>query len=69
VWSGAWIAHCIDAQGAVFALQGKRSNTGAADAPQSAAQTGWWAKWGDVSSRGRLLGTGPKDKPKDRNDR
>jgi uncharacterized protein len=69
VWSGAWIAHCIDAQGAVFALQGKRSNTGAADAPQSAAQTGWSAKWGDVSSRGRLLGTGPKDKPKDRNDR
>jgi uncharacterized protein len=69
VWSGAWIVHCIDAQGAVFALQGKRSKTNEADAPQSASQTGWSARWGDISSRGRLLGTGPKDKPKGGNAR
>ena len=69
VWSGAWIVHCIDAQGAVFALQGKRSKTSETNAPQSASQTGWSAKWGDVSSRGRLLGPGPKDKLKDRNGR
>jgi hypothetical protein len=55
-----WIAHCIDQQGAVFALQGKRTKTGQADDPQSAPQIGWSAKWGDVTSRGRLLGAKPK---------
>jgi uncharacterized protein len=55
-----WIAHCIDQQGAVFALQGKRTKTSQTDDPQSAPQIGWSAKWGDVSSRGRLLGTAPK---------
>ena len=62
VWGDTWIAHCIDAQGAVFALQGKRNKTREANAPQSGRQTGWSAKWGDISSRGRLLGTRPKDK-------
>lgn len=57
---GIWIAHCIDAQGAVFALQGKRTKTSQADDAQSAPQIGWSAKWGDISSRGRLLGTRPK---------
>jgi predicted enzyme related to lactoylglutathione lyase len=61
VWSGIWIAHCIDPQGAVFALQGKRNKTSKADAPQ----IGWSAKWGGVSSRGRLLGPKPKDRDKD----
>ena len=55
-----WIAHCIDQQGAVFALQGKRTKTSQADDPQSAPQLGWSAKWGDISSRGRLLATKPK---------
>jgi uncharacterized protein len=60
LWSDIWIAHCIDSQGAVFALQGKRTKTGQADDPQSAPQLGWSAKWGDISSRGRLLGDKPK---------
>jgi uncharacterized protein len=61
---GIWIAHCIDAQGAVFALQGKRTKTGQADDRQSVPQVGWSTKWGDISSRGRLLGTKPNDKSK-----
>ena len=59
-WGDIWIAHCIDQQGAVFALQGKRTKTSQADDPQSAPQVGWSAKWGDISSRGRLLGTKPR---------
>jgi len=58
LWGDIGIAHCIDPQGAVFALQGKR--TGLAEDPQSAAQIGWSTKWGDISSRGRLFGTKPK---------
>jgi uncharacterized protein len=68
LWSDIWIAHCIDAQGAVFALQGKRKKTCQADAPQSVPQIGWSARWGDTSSRGRLLGTKPKDKSKDKSE-
>ena len=60
LWGDIWIAHCIDSQGAVFALQGKRTKTSQADDAQSAPQVGWSAKWGDISSRGRLLGTKPK---------
>lgn len=55
LWGDIGIAHCIDSQGAVFALQGKWS--GRAEDPQSAAQIGWSTKWGDITSRGRLLGT------------
>ena len=61
LWGDVWIAHCIDSQGAVFALQGKRTKTKEADDPQSAPQIGWSAKWGDISSRGRLVGTKRKD--------
>ena len=57
VWGDISIVHCIDAQGAVFALQGKRTKTSQADDPQSAPEIGWSAKWGDISSRGRLLGS------------
>jgi hypothetical protein len=57
---GVWIAHCIDSQGAVFALQGKRTKTSQADDAQSARQIGWSARWGGISSRGRMLGTRPK---------
>jgi uncharacterized protein len=60
LWADIWIAHCVDSQGAVFALQGKRTKTGQADDPDSAPQVDWSAKWGDISSRGRLLGTKPK---------
>jgi uncharacterized protein len=60
LWGDIWIAHCIDPQGAVFALQGRRTKTSQADDPQSEPQIGWSAKWGDISSRGRLLATKPK---------
>jgi predicted enzyme related to lactoylglutathione lyase len=62
LWGDTSIAHCIDPQGAVFALQGARTKTSQADDPQSARQIGWSAKWGGISSHGRLLGTKPKDK-------
>jgi predicted enzyme related to lactoylglutathione lyase len=62
LWSGTWIAHCVDSQGAVFALQGKRTKTSQADDPQSVPQIGWSTKWGDISSRGRVLATKPKDR-------
>jgi len=62
LWGDTWIAHCIDAQGAVFALQGKRMKTSQADDPQSAPQIGWSTKWGGISTRGRLLATKPKEK-------
>jgi uncharacterized protein len=64
LWSGIWIAHCLDAQGAAFALQGKRNKASEADAAQSVPQIGFSAKWGGISSRGRLLGTKPKDSDK-----
>ena len=51
-----WMAHCIDPQGAVFALQGKRTKT----AQAKDSQLNWSAKWGDISSRGRLLAIKPK---------
>jgi predicted enzyme related to lactoylglutathione lyase len=60
LWTDIWMVHCIDPQGAVFALQGRRTGTAQADDPQAAPQLGWSAKWGDISSRGRLLGTKPK---------
>jgi hypothetical protein len=60
LWGDIWIAHCIDSQGAVFALQGKRKTTSQADDPQSVPEIGWSARWGDISSRGRLRGTKPK---------
>ncbi|SRR5579871_687044 len=60
LWGDTWIAHCVDSQAAVFALQGKRTKASQADEQQSVSQTGWSAKWGDISSRGRLLGTKPK---------
>jgi predicted enzyme related to lactoylglutathione lyase len=59
LWGEVWMVHCIDAQGAVFALQGQRTKTGQADEPP---QIGWSTKWGDISSRGRLLAGKSKDK-------
>jgi uncharacterized protein len=49
---GSWIVRCIDPQGAVFALQGKRSRD--AIAKDAAPQVGWSAEWKGISSRGKL---------------
>jgi predicted enzyme related to lactoylglutathione lyase len=50
---GSWIARCIDPQGAIFALEGKRSRDGIARDP--AAEVGWSTEWNGISSRGRLV--------------
>jgi predicted enzyme related to lactoylglutathione lyase len=47
---GGWIVRCTDPQGAVFALQGKRSEDG----------IGWSVEWDGISSKGRLLGGKPR---------
>jgi hypothetical protein len=62
--TGHWISRCIDPQGAMFALQGKR-RAGASESPD-AGQLTWTAEWGGFASRGKVLqsaGT-PKTKPK-----
>jgi len=43
--SGSWIARCRDPQGAAFALQGTRSQTG----------IGWSVEWDGFSSKGRVV--------------
>jgi predicted enzyme related to lactoylglutathione lyase len=50
---GNWIARCIDPQGAMFALQGTRSLEAARQAPE--AELTWAAKWGGISSRGKIV--------------
>jgi predicted enzyme related to lactoylglutathione lyase len=64
---GIWIARCIDPQGAMFALQGKRPGATSADAPP--LEIGWAAEWGGFASRGRLIekpqpGTARRGQPK-----
>jgi predicted enzyme related to lactoylglutathione lyase len=58
---GGCIARCRDPQGAVFALQGKRSQDGIRGAP--ASEVGWSTEWGGISSRGRLVVTKPRKDP------
>lgn len=48
-----WIARCIDPQGAMFALQGKRRG-GSAEAPEASELT-WASQWGGFASRGRVV--------------
>lgn len=48
---GFWVAHCVDPQGAAFALQGKKGH---------AAKVGWSTEWQGFSSRGQLVA--PKSK-------
>ncbi len=48
----AWIARCVDPQGATFAIQGKRGTPGHAQGP--AAEVRWSAAWGDISSQGKI---------------
>ncbi len=52
---GAWVARCIDPQGAMFALQGKRSGQRSGLIPGSEVR--WSTSWGEVSSKGKLLAT------------
>jgi uncharacterized protein len=49
---GSWIARCIDPQGAIFALQGKRNPD--AIAKDVASEVGWSTGWSGISSRGKL---------------
>jgi predicted enzyme related to lactoylglutathione lyase len=49
---GAWIARCIDPQGAMFALQGKRQHRSGQN-PGSAVN--WSTTWGELSSKGKLV--------------
>jgi uncharacterized protein len=42
---GSWFARCTDPQGAVFAVQGKRSQNA----------VGWSTEWGEFASKGRLV--------------
>ncbi|WP_316206427.1 MULTISPECIES: VOC family protein [unclassified Bradyrhizobium] len=49
---GIWIARCIDPQGAMFALQGKRLGE---IEKTAAVEVGWSAEWGGFTSRGRIV--------------
>jgi hypothetical protein len=50
---GNWIARCLDPQGAIFAVQGKRSPDAIARDP--ASEFGWSVEYSGISSRGRLI--------------
>ena len=50
---GGGIAQCADPQGAVFALQERRSWDATGRAPGS--EVGWSTEWGGYSSKGRLV--------------
>jgi predicted enzyme related to lactoylglutathione lyase len=50
---GIWIARCIDPQGAMFALQGKRAEGQIEQA--GPVEIGWSAEWGGFASRGRVI--------------
>ena len=59
---GIWIARCIDPQGAMFALQGKRA--GARNEETAPVEIGWSAEWGGFASRGRIVSGGVSSTPK-----
>ncbi len=62
---GSSIIRCADPQGAIFALQGARSER---DSGQPAAtEVGWAAEWGGFASRGRLVST-PKSRESSHDD-
>ncbi|MGJ4939250.1 VOC family protein [Bradyrhizobium sp. HKCCYLS1011] len=50
---GIWVARCIDPQGAMFAVQGKR--VGRAAGEPADVEVGWSAEWGGFASRGRIV--------------
>ncbi len=53
------IARCIDPQGAIFALQGPRSDSVSG---RDRLEIGWSTQWEGISSRGRLVGEPTKRK-------
>lgn len=57
---GIWIARCIDPQGAMFALQGKRGEGRIEQA--GPVEIGWSAEWGGFASRGRIISNTKEDK-------
>ena len=61
VQGGAWVARCIDPQGAMFALEGKRSRGDFIH--DAGSEIGWSTSWGTVSSRGKLVKTA-RSKPR-----
>jgi predicted enzyme related to lactoylglutathione lyase len=54
---GSAIIRCIDAQGAMFALQGARRAQDAGEVPTT--ELAWATEWGGFASRGRLI-AGPE---------
>ena len=58
---GSAIIRCIDAQGAMFALQGARREQDAGGVPTT--ELAWVAEWGGFASRGRLI-AGPEAQAK-----
>jgi uncharacterized protein len=60
--AGSWAARCIDPQGAMFALLGRRDRAGTDRTVEgeSDAALAWSTSWGGISSRGQLLGGKPK---------
>ena len=50
---GAWVARCIDPQGAMFALQGRRSRRDSMH--NQGLEVGWSTNWGGISSHGKLV--------------
>ncbi|HLG85062.1 MAG TPA: VOC family protein [Bradyrhizobium sp.] len=69
LWGGNWAARCIDPQGAMFALQGRRpkSAIGRSGEGHGDAALAFSTSWGGISSRGQLLGNKPSKKPKGKN--
>jgi hypothetical protein len=55
-----WIARCIDPQGAMFALQGRRTQ---AHEETASAELAWGVEWGGFASRGRIVAK-PASSPK-----
>jgi predicted enzyme related to lactoylglutathione lyase len=66
LWGGSWAARCIDPQGAMFALQGRRDPAAIVRGGEGHgdAALAFSASWGGISSRGQLLGKKPGEKAK-----
>ncbi len=50
---GSWVARCIDPQGAMFAVEGKRRQ----QAFLQDGEVGWSTSWDGIASQGKLLKT------------
>jgi len=58
VLGNRWILRCTDPQGAIFALQGKRSGS---HTESPVAELSWAAEWGGFASRGRVVAKSARD--------